>query len=256
MKLHIFLFFSQIVIIYSSNLRINSDRSCSSGSLKSSSRSDPNGIKSDLQQIPGGLAPEAETLNLEASKRLQRIPEVNLVNQISEQALQGSSVINNKKIEETSNLRGTVLEQFSNFGESRQNNVDSSVRFADPLYLPLKCMLPQHIKVNYCLAPSYFDENNITPNRLNYHIYYENYYSKLNWLERESFNKNCTNYSNIDLNEKSLEYYRTNKSYDDEPNILFIAIIAYFIGQIILSNVEAFILTFIVFIALFSNIKK
>ena len=143
--------------------------------------------------------------------------------------------------ESTGCLRGTVIERFTSLDSNNNKK------------FMLKCILPQHIKVDHCLIPSYFDFNNITQNRLNYHIYYEKYYLQLNWLEKEFFNKNCTNHSNIDLNEKSLEYYRSIKGFDNEPNMLPIAILIYFIALIILPNIEAILLTLITVIIIFSR---
>lgn len=298
MRLHIFLFFSKIGIIYSANLRINPDRSCSSGSIEGSFENGVTIISNEIHRINSvDTKNPSDFLDPVVHEELQTndsdINPTNLLNSELIQKIRGGfyqeeivenqtreiipknvinltevirslvvsdkeASINSTKInkEETTNLRGTILEKFSNFGESLQNKAESYESSVDLLYLPIKCILPQHIKANHCLAPSYLDKNNITPNRLNYYIYYENYYSKLNWLEREFFNKNCTNYSYINLNEKSLEYYRSSKLFNNEQNIFIMVIVTYFLARIILSSTEALILAFITCIIVFSNIKK
>ena len=125
--------------------------------------------------------------------------------------------------------------------------------------ISIKCILIKNINRKTCTSPTIFDRTDITPSNKMNQLYHDYYYIHLDDKELEFIKKSCKNYTNIDVNYKSIDYYsQTNKIYNDSNNtytlidnlligatiyILYFAATGNFNGVVLFMTLSMFLIT-------------
>jgi hypothetical protein len=184
------------------------------------------------------------TINKLKRKKLNK---VNRINKIQNLITSNQSIVAPKRAYSDSLESGVTKERMIPYNLSVHNSIN------------IRCVLIQHINRKTCILPNFFDKTDITPSNKMNQLYHDYYYIHLDDKEKEFIKKFCRNYTNIDVNYKSIDYYsQTNKIYNDLDNnytlldnlligttlyILYFAVTGNFNGICIFMTLSMFLIT-------------